>query len=78
MKERQLHQNTYVIPTTIGVVCIKLSFLITILTLIIFKIDGELDNIGGMLARRVGVQVAQLIRDVQEKYNQFVIFYRTG
>jgi hypothetical protein len=33
---------------------------------------------GGMLARRVGVQVAQLIRDLQEKYNQFVIFYRTG
>ena len=34
--------------------------------------------LGGMLARRVGVQVAQLIRDIQEKYNQFVIFYRTG
>ena len=30
------------------------------------------------VARRVGVSVAQLIRDIQEKYNQFVIFYQTG
>ena len=31
-----------------------------------------------MVARRVGVQVAAVIRDIQEKYNQFVIFYQTG
>jgi hypothetical protein len=33
---------------------------------------------GGALARRVGAQVAQYIRDLQEKYNQAVIFYQTG
>lgn len=33
---------------------------------------------GGALARRVGVEVAQQIKDLQEKYNQFMIFYRTG
>ena len=32
----------------------------------------------GMVARRVGVEVAAVIRDIQEKYNQFVIFYQTG
>ena len=31
-----------------------------------------------MVARRVGVEVAAVIRDIQEKYNQFVIFYQTG
>ena len=31
-----------------------------------------------MVARRVGVQVAAVIRDIQEKYNQFVVFYQTG
>lgn len=36
------------------------------------------DTSGGLLARRVGVYVVQFIRDIQEKYNQFVIFYRTG
>jgi hypothetical protein len=36
------------------------------------------DTRGGMMARTVGVQLAQLIKDTQEKYNQFVIFYRTG
>lgn len=36
------------------------------------------DTRGGNLARRVGVQLAQLIRDVQEKLNQALIFYRTG
>ena len=30
------------------------------------------------VARRGGVSLAQLIRDFQEKYNQFVIFYQTG
>ena len=34
--------------------------------------------IGGAMARRVGAQVAMSIKDLQEKYNQFVIFYRTG
>jgi len=34
--------------------------------------------LSGMVARRVGVQVAAVIRDIQEKYNQFVIFYQTG
>ncbi|KAJ1409263.1 hypothetical protein B484DRAFT_423373 [Ochromonadaceae sp. CCMP2298] len=33
---------------------------------------------GGALARRVGAQVAQYIRDLQEKYNQAIIFYQTG
>lgn len=36
------------------------------------------DTRGGSLARRVGVQLAQLIRDIQEKINQAIIFYRTG
>lgn len=36
------------------------------------------DTRGGLLARRVGVQVLQFVKDIQEKYNQFVIFYRTG
>ena len=36
------------------------------------------DTRGGSLARRVGVQLAQLIRDIQEKLNQAIIFYRTG
>lgn len=36
------------------------------------------DTLGGTVTRRVGVQLAQLIRDIQEKYLQFVIFYRTG
>ena len=36
------------------------------------------DTRGGNLARRVGVQLAQLIRDIQEKLNQAIIFYRTG
>jgi hypothetical protein len=36
------------------------------------------DTRGGMLARRVGVQVTQFVKDLQEKYNQFIIFYRTG
>jgi len=36
------------------------------------------DTRGGLLARKVGVQLAQFVRDVQEKYNQFIIFYRTG
>lgn len=36
------------------------------------------DTRGGLLARRVGVQVVQFIRDWQEKYNQLVIFYQTG
>ena len=31
-----------------------------------------------MLARRIGAQLAMLIMEAQEKYNQFVIFYRTG
>ena len=31
-----------------------------------------------MVARRVGVEVAAVIRDIQEKYNQFVVFYQTG
>lgn len=36
------------------------------------------DTRGGLLARRIGVQVTQLVRDIQEKYNQAIIFYRTG
>ena len=32
----------------------------------------------GQLTRRVGVQLAQLAIDVQEKYNQAMIFYKTG
>lgn len=36
------------------------------------------DTRGGLLARKIGVQLAQTIKDIQEKYNQFVIFYRTG
>ena len=34
--------------------------------------------LGGAFARKVGSQLALLIRDLQEKYNQAVIFYRTG
>ena len=30
------------------------------------------------MTRRLGAKVAQLIRDIQEKYNQAYIFYRTG
>ena len=30
------------------------------------------------MARRVGAQLAMSIKDLQEKYNQFVIFYCTG
>ena len=33
---------------------------------------------GGAMARRVGALVAMSIKDLQEKYNQFIIFYRTG
>jgi len=36
------------------------------------------DTGGGAFARKVGSQLALLIRDLQEKYNQAVIFYRTG
>eukprot|EP01038_Epipyxis_sp_PR26KG_P012890 gene12890-17271_t len=36
------------------------------------------DSREGQFVRRVGVQVLQLIRDIQEKYNQAIIFYRTG
>jgi hypothetical protein len=32
----------------------------------------------GLLARRVGVQIAQLIRDLQERWNYLVIYYETG
>jgi hypothetical protein len=31
-----------------------------------------------MIARRIGVQIAQLVRDIQEKYNGAVVFYQTG
>ena len=36
------------------------------------------DSRGGVLARRLGVKVAQFIRDVQEKINGMIVFYRTG
>jgi hypothetical protein len=36
------------------------------------------DSRGGMICRRIGVSVAHIIRDLQEKYNQMIIFYRTG
>ena len=36
------------------------------------------DTRGGQICRRVGVQIAQFVRDLQEKYNQAIIFYRTG
>ena len=36
------------------------------------------DSRGGVLARRLGVKIAQLIRDVQEKINGMIIFYNTG
>lgn len=36
------------------------------------------DTRGGLICRRVGVQIAQFVRDLQEKYNQAIIFYRTG
>jgi hypothetical protein len=36
------------------------------------------ESMGGLIARRVGVQVTQFIRDVQEKYMQMMLFYRTG
>ena len=32
----------------------------------------------GAIARKIGVQFAQIIKDLQEKYNQTIIFYRTG
>eukprot|EP01040_Poterioochromonas_malhamensis_P012686 gene12686-13894_t len=32
----------------------------------------------GIFVRRLAVKFAQLINDIMEKYNQFVIFYRTG
>ena len=31
---------------------------------------------GGMIARRIGVQLAQFVRDIQERVNQAMIFYR--
>ena len=36
------------------------------------------DSRGGLVARRVGVQLTQLVRDLQEKTMQFMLFYRTG
>lgn len=36
------------------------------------------DTRGGMIARKVGVQLARIVRDLQEKYTQLVVFYRTG
>lgn len=36
------------------------------------------DTRGGRIARRAGASLAELIRDIQEKYNQAIIFYRTG
>ena len=33
---------------------------------------------GGAFARRVGAEVGAKLRDLQEKYRQAVIFYRTG
>lgn len=36
------------------------------------------DTKGGEIARRIGVQLAALIRDIQEKYNGAIIFYQTG
>lgn len=36
------------------------------------------DTRGGLLARKVGVQLLQFVKDIQEKYNQAIIFYRTG
>eukprot|EP01041_Mallomonas_annulata_P003278 gene3278-6490_t len=36
------------------------------------------DTRGGAIARRVGVESAQVIRELQEKYNQLIVFYRTG
>lgn len=36
------------------------------------------DTRGGSMARRIGVQVAQFVKDLQEKYNQAIIFYKTG
>lgn len=32
----------------------------------------------GAVTRKIGVQFAQIIKDLQEKYNQTIIFYRTG
>ena len=32
----------------------------------------------GAITRKIGVQFAQIIKDLQEKYNQTIIFYRTG
>lgn len=36
------------------------------------------DSRGGLVARRVGVQLTQLVRDLQEKTMQLMLFYRTG
>jgi len=36
------------------------------------------DTRGGMIARKVGVQMARVIRDLQERYTQMMVFYRTG
>lgn len=36
------------------------------------------DSRGGSFCRRVGVTLAQLIRDIQEKYSLAVVYYRTG
>jgi len=36
------------------------------------------DSRGGSMTRRVGVQLAQFIRDLQERWNYMVIYYETG
>lgn len=36
------------------------------------------DTRGGLFARRIAVQVVEVLQDLQEKYNQAIIFYRTG
>ena len=38
----------------------------------------HIDTRGGQLCRKVGVTLAQLIRELQEKYRQVRVFYRTG
>lgn len=36
------------------------------------------DTRSGAMVRKVGVQIAQVVRDLQEKWNYFVIYYETG
>lgn len=36
------------------------------------------DTRGGAYARAIGARAVQLIRDLQEKYNQVYVFYKTG